>query len=305
MGLQIVCMPLLAADSTLAFTLGLGLQVLGLAASDIAFNLYLLELIPRKELVRFEPLRVFYGGIGWALGPWLGVELWERAGVAPFVLSGAVAACVMAYFVRLGFAEKTDAAAHSANPFRFLARYFSQPRLKLAYFHAFTRSSWWVIFYIYGPIYLVEAGASATTSAAVVSAGNACMFLVRLFGRAALRYGTRGLLICGFAGSSVMTLAVALAPPLPWLIAGLLVLSALATSVIDGVGNMPFLRAVRPLERTEMAAVFMTYRDTSQLVPPGCFSLLLHFIPVHAVFAVTAVGTLALVPYLRFIPRRM
>ena len=63
-----------------------------------------------------------------------------------------------------------------------------------------------------------------------------------------------------------------------------LVLAAMATTVIDAAGNSLFLRAVRPHERSEMTAVFVTYRDVAQLAAPVICSALLAFLPLPAVF---------------------
>ena len=103
----------------------------------------------------------------------------------------------------------------------------------------------------------------------------------------------------------MITFITSLVPGEPWPVAVVLLLSALAASVVDGTGNVPFLRAVRPLERAEMASVFMTYRDSSTLVPPAVFSVLLRFIELHAVFAVSAAALMTLLPFIKHIPKRM
>ena len=91
----------------------------------------------------------------------------------------------------------------------------------------------------------------------------------------------------------------------PWVGAGMLVFSAFCTSTIDGAGNMPFLRAVRPLEREEMAGVFSTYREVSQLLPPALFIALLRFLPVHAVFGPAGLWMLSMAWFCRYLPRRL
>ena len=90
----------------------------------------------------------------------------------------------------------------------------------------------------------------------------------------------------------------------PWLAAGLLIFASILTSVIDGAGNTPFLRAVKPLQKAEMTAVFMTYRDGSQLATPGLFSQLLKFLPLSSVFVVTALGMAGLALLARYLPKR-
>ena len=48
--------------------------------------------------------------------------------------------------------------------------------------------------------------------------------------------------------------------------------------------------AVRPAERTEMAAVYSSFRDVSGIITPGAAALVLLVAPVSGVFAAVAVG---------------
>jgi aerobic C4-dicarboxylate transport protein len=45
-----------------------------------------------------------------------------------------------------------------SNPVLYLRRFFAQPRLRLAWTLAASRSSWWSMFYVYAPIFAVTAG---------------------------------------------------------------------------------------------------------------------------------------------------
>ena len=53
-----------------------------------------------------------------------------------------------------------------------------------------------------------------------------------------------------------------------WLVVGLILLSTLSATVLDVVGNLPFMRLVRPEERTAMSVVFYTWRDVSFALTP-------------------------------------
>ena len=75
--------------------------------------------------------------------------------------------------------------------------------------------------------------------------------------------------------------------------------------MIDGAGNLPFLRSVHPHERPEMTAVFMTYRDFGQLAPPAVFSIVLRSFELSAVFFAGGIGMLALAGLSLSIPKRL
>jgi cobalamin synthase len=89
-----------------------------------------------------------------------------------------------------------------------------------------------------------------------------------------------------------------------WIGAGVLVLAALAAETLDGAGNTLYLRAVHPYERSEMTAIFASYRDATQLVPPAVFAALLSAFELPAVFVAGGVMMLGMAGLARYIQRR-
>ena len=75
--------------------------------------------------------------------------------------------------------------------------------------------------------------------------------------------------------------------------------------MIDGAGNVPFLRAVRHYERAAMTSVFMTFRHVGSLVIPGVLAIVLWKAPLPAVFAVGGLITLVMAILSRYLPRRL
>jgi hypothetical protein len=268
-----------------------------------------LDHIPRRELARFEPLRVFAAAGAWTLGPWLGVLLQAAvAPWAPFAVSGASGAALLAYFWWLRVNEHPAVAPMRTpppTPLRYLPRFFGQPRLRLAWLLAFGRAAWWAMFFVYAPVFAVTSGLGELAGGAIVSAGTGCLFLVPLWGWIGRRWSIRRLLIGGYAATGAATLLAALVAGEAWLVAAALVLAALGASVIDGAGNVPFLRAVHSHERAEMTTVFTTYRDASQLAPPGVFSLLLKAFELPVVFLAAGLGMFVMAFYARFLPRQL
>ena len=292
-----------------AFVAGMILQVFAVASVEITLNLFVMDHIPRRELNKFEPLRVFFAGGAFALGPWLGVYLQERFNHgAPFAVAAMAAVVLFSYFWFLRLTENPAVAPMKKappKPLTYLPRFFGQPRLRLAYVLAAGRSAWWSMFFIYAPIYAVSAGLGKEVGGAMVSLGSAAVFLVPLWGAIGRRFGMRYLLVGGYIAGGLATVSVALAMGTPWLGAAVLLFAALMTSTIDGAGNLPFLRAVHPHERPEMTTVFASYRDAGQLAPPGVFSLLLKFFELPAVFIAGGSSLLVLSYFARYIPRRL
>jgi len=301
--------PLMADHSLVGLVSGLALHVIGAATLSICLNLYVLDHIKPKVLTRFEPLRMLFTGSAWMVAPVLGVYLGKHgASWMPYGLSAASALILLGYFWFLRMTENPTLGpptASPSNPLRFVRRYFSQARLTLAFVLAVGRAGWWMMFFIYAPIYAVTSGMSEETGGLIVAAGSASMFVVTFWGWLGRRYGLRRLLIWGYGAAGLLTLGVGAVAGTPWLGVAVLILACLAASAIDGAGNVPFLRAVRPRERPEMTAVYSSYRDAARLTIPGLFALVLTQFALPAVFVTSGLIMLVMTYYARFIPRRL
>ncbi len=299
---------LLAAGSALAaagtleiFIGGVMLRALGTVTVMICFTLYIMDFIARRDFSRSEPLRLLYSAAAWSLGPFLGVYLAERLHPwSPYLLAAATALATLGYFWFLRMTDDpavTQKAGPTPSPLRYLGRYFAQPRLALAWVLSMGRNVWWVIFFIYVPIYAVETGLGAVAGGAIVSCGTAFLFLMPLFGRVLRGLGIRRVFILGYLLSGALTLALVPAWDHPWLGAALLVSAAFGMVAVDAAGNVVFMLAVRPRERPEMTAVYSTYRDAADILPPGAFALLLRFFELPVVFVTAGLTALGLAAF--------
>jgi hypothetical protein len=62
--------------------------------------------------------------------------------------------------------------------------------------------------------------------------------------------------------------------------------------LLDTSAGLPFLMSVKPSERTEMSAVYSSFRDVSGIISPGIAWLVLQFFPIVGVFALGGVALL-------------
>jgi hypothetical protein len=84
-----------------------------------------------------------------------------------------------------------------------------------------------------------------------------------------------------------------LAADTPWLTVAVLMAGSAFLVLLDICGGLPFLMAVKPSERTEMSAVYSSFRDVSGILTPGIAWLLLVVAPLSSIFAAAGVGLLA------------
>lgn len=289
--LVLIGIMLLAADALLVMALGLATRVLAQSCLEISMMAYTLARVPRRNLGQFEPIRIFFQGAALALSPWLGFQLQEHFGATTAFCAAAIAGGMM-FLLSLVIvpAFRPDLGASlGRSPRQTVRRFFSQPRLRLAWFLAVIRSSFWVVFYIYAPVFAVACGWSPSQGAALLSLGTATMFLVPVWGRLSRRFGARLLLTAGYILGAVFLGVTAIGAVWWPTIAPVLFLSAASgAALLDGSGNVPFLRATHPHERAAMSGIYMTYRDVSQFSPIAVFSIILSFTDLAWAFALSA-----------------
>jgi predicted MFS family arabinose efflux permease len=270
---------LMVTESPAGTALGLVVRVFASACIEISMLAYIMDRIPRHRLGTFEPVRIFFQGGCIAVAPWLGFQLHEHIGAATPYIVAAIGGLVMLGLALVALpTQQLDGKAIAAarHPITAVRRFFEQPRLRLAWFLAVIRSSFWVLFYIYAPIFSVACGWSPSAAAATLSLGTSTLFFVALWGRLVRIAGARPVLIAGYGSAAVGLLSTTIAACwTPAIAPILLVGAAFGASIIDGPGNIPFLRATRPHERPAMAGIYMTYRDFSQFAPVAIFSLIL------------------------------
>lgn len=258
----------------------------------VCLNAYLLDYFVRADIGRAESRRMVYSAAMWTAGPVAGIWLLDLWYPAPFLVAGAFALCIIAAFWRLRLGDGKQirkARGPAANPVAYLGRFLRQPRLVAGWTFAVVRSCGWWVYVVYLPIYCIENGLGDSLGGAMLSATNALLFLapviLRLVQRTSVRFGVR----IGFA-TAAMGLLIASVVPVPLAAVAAVFIAGAALILLDVAGSLPFLMAVKPSERTEMAAVYSTYRDVSGFVTPGVAWLVLLAMPVTGVFAACGVA---------------
>ncbi|HPE60565.1 MAG: hypothetical protein KDI15_10685 [Thiothrix sp.] len=293
----------------LVFALGIGLRASAASLFSVCLSLYIMDYITKQHLALNESRRMLYTGAAWLTGPFLGTWLWNQGWhTHPFILSVTSALLMVTFFwwLRLGHNQILSAArSRSLSPFKAVPRYFSQKRLRIAYSITLTRATFWVTLFIYGPIYVVEAGLPGWLAGAFLSLVSGFLFLSPLVRRASERFGTRTVIMAALtlAGSSMFMLGV-LGQPRP---AGLVFwcTAALGCACLDVLGNIPFMRMVKPYERTDMTMVFSTWREMSELLTPLTITLVTLVLPFRTYYLLLGAALVGVALLAARLPRRL
>ncbi len=292
-----------------AIPIAIGLTAAEASIFSVCLSLYIMEYIGKRELTGTESTRLLYLGVVWLIGPALGTWIWTDIGpLAPFILSMVLAVVAVAFhwYLRLG---ANPVLLHPnrpvMSPIRAIPRFFQQRNLRVAYAITCIRSIFWASLFVYGPLYVVEAGFPEWTAGAFLSSASAVLFLSPMVRRLADHHGVRWVVQHAFELMALSLLALAVvgeARPVGvvfWL------LGAVGGGTIDVLGNIPFMRLVKPRERGDMAGVFATWREVSFLVAPALAVVVLAVGPFQVLYLVLAAIMGLGVVATTFLPRRL
>ena len=278
-------------------------------ACSITLMLYVMDFIPRQQMVRSEPLRLFMSCLAWGLGPWIGVELYQQYGSSgAAIVSIASYAALLAFFWYLRLSENPAVAAATRpppNPISNIRRFVSQPRLLLGWVISFGRSARWAMFFVYPALYLRDFGIDDSWSGKLAGAGNILLILTLPVGWVARRTGIRWPVVISFWMAGIATVAISVVYGAPPIVAGLILLGAVFVVVLDALGNIPFMRAVRAYERPQMTSVFRSYIDLADLLPSALYAVLLLHFDLNAVFIASGLMTFAIGIVALRLPKKM
>ena len=274
---------------------GLLVNALATATVFVCFNAYVLDYVAREDLGRSQSTQMFYAATSWTVGPVLGVVLLDLWMPLPFLVAAVFAVALLAMFwrLRLGNGKEIQRArGPTPNVLAYLGRFLTQPRLVAGWLFAVVRSCGWWVYVVYVPIFCIESGLGDKLGGILLSASNAMLFLAPVMLRMARRAGVKGAVTGAFLVGGTLFLLAFLAAPVPVLAVALAAACSVCLVMLDVAGGLPFLMAVKPSQRTEMAAVYASFRDVSGILTPGGAWLVLLVLPVAGVFGACGLAML-------------
>lgn len=259
----------------------------------ICTNAYVMDYIARHELGRVETQKLVYSALSWTVGPMTGVFLWKWWPALPFLMAIGIAAALLAtfWYLRLGNGKLiTRAHAPAPNPLAYLGRFFRQPRLIAGWLFAVIRSSGWWVYVVYLPMFCIQAGLGDLVASVAYSTSNAFLLMAPFIMRWMRGRGLRRAVRTAFGWAALSFAVAGLGHFWPPIAVVALLAGSIFLVMLDTFGGLPFLMAVKPAERTEMAAVYSSFRDVSGILTPGVAWLILLVSPVAGVFVACAAG---------------
>ena len=261
----------------------------------VCLNAYVLDYVDRANLGRSQSTQMAYAATAWMLGPLSGVWLYHTWAPAPFLVAGGFALVLLVAFwvLRLGNGKQiTRAKRPAVNPLAYLGRFFSQPRLIAGWSFAVMRSCGWWVYVVYLPIFCIESGLGDKLGGIALSLTNALLFTAPALNRLARRQSVRRSLRIALGCCAGFFIVAALVSAFPLATVAMVMAASLFLVMLDVVGGLPFMMSVKPSERTEMSAVYSSFRDVSGILTPGAAWLVLFVAPLPGIFMAAGLGLL-------------
>jgi hypothetical protein len=158
---------------------------------------------------------------------------------------------------------------------------------------AVMRSCGWWVYVVYLPIFCIEAGLGDKVGGIALSITNALLYAAPALNRLGRRMSVRRSVRAAFGFCGGLFCLAGLLAFLPWVTVALVMSASVFLVMLDVVGGLPFLMSVKPSERTEMSAVYSSFRDVSGILTPGAAWLVLWVAPLPGIFIAAGVGLLA------------
>ena len=159
---SVVAAALYAFGPPWTIAVAIGLTAAEASVFSVCLSLYIMEYIGKRDLTTSESKRLLYLGVVWLVGPTAGGWAWTNVGeIAPFLASMLLALLAIGFhwLLRLG-ANPVLLAPNdpTTSPIKAIPRFFRQRNLRVAYAITCIRSIFWASLFVYGPLYVVEAG---------------------------------------------------------------------------------------------------------------------------------------------------
>jgi hypothetical protein len=138
----------------------------------------------------------------------------------------------------------------------------------------------------------VQSGLGERLGGVALSLSNAALFLSPLMLRFIQRTSVRRAVRTGFVAGAALFLSAGALHGVPELAVVCLMAGSFFLILLDVSAGLPFLLAVKPSERTEMSAIYSSFRDVSGILTPGVAWAVLLVAPVWGVFVAGGAGLL-------------
>jgi len=262
----------------------------------LSLGLMVRDFTPKEQLGRAEGARFVFSNIGWFIGPILAGVLAKTYGNnSVFLFSAGIFFLLILFFLHQHFFEEKQFLSSQCDfqSHHFLhnfSDFFQSHKRKLSYLVGFGLGMWWVVVYVYFPLFIINRGLDETAVGIFLAGVTIPLLLFEKFaGRIADQYGINHPLIFGFSLLGVAGISAFFINDQTYLVLLFFILASIGAAFIEPLQEMYFFQATDEKEENRLFGIFYTSNSLAKFIMPLLASSIILFFKFEYIFFVIGI----------------
>ena len=239
----------------------------------------------RKELTRNEGIIFTFLNIGWVIGPLIAGYAAIKFGLnSVFIIAAFFILIAFLIFKYVKISDKHIKRKIDINLMKNFIEFFKNKKRTIAYIVDGGSSAWWVLVYIYIPLFMIENGLNEKFIGYFLFALALPLIATEYkFSRLAGKYGFKKMFVLGFTTVLIFTLICFFVTNI-YIILILLVIASFGMAMLEPTTEAHFLDILKKEEASRFFPPYNTTRDISQSLAKILSALILLILPFRFIF---------------------
>ena len=249
------------------------------------FGIIVKDKSKKGKLAENEGFIYTFLNIGWLIGPLLAGYIANLYGVEPiFFLGGVTAFAAFLLFKYWKIKDSHIKKRVDCNLIRNFIDFFKDRRRVLAYLIDGGSATWWVLIYLYMPLFIIDKGLNELwVGYFLFGVALPLIILEYPFSKITGKYGFKRAFKIGFISLAVFSIACYFISNI-FLIILALVMASFGMAFLEPMTEAYFLTLLKGDEASRFYGPFNTTRDVNQFISKILASLMLIFLPFKSIF---------------------
>ncbi len=243
-----------------------------------------------KEVSKNEGFIYTLLNVAWFIAPIIAGYIASELGMKIVFLVAAIMFFITLLLVKIfGIKDERTTKKIDKKPFKVFLDYFKNKNRVFAYLLGGGIDFWWVLIYIYVPIFLFDYGLDEATIGVFLGAVILPLVLIEYkIGKIANIKGFKKIFLIGFLILGVASLSCFFITNI-YVILAILVLSSIGAAMIEPTSEAYFFDVIKKNERDKFYPIYNTTINTSSIVARILAALILLILPFNYIYLLFAV----------------
>lgn len=254
-----------------------------------SFGIIIRDKSSEKQITRNEGLMYTFMNSAWVIGPLIAGYIAEKYGINTiFILAAIFIFLSLALFRVSDIKDANVKIKTDNNLMKNFKDFFSNKERTLAYFLSGGGNLWWILVYIFMPLYIIRSSLDDLWVGYFMFAAAIPLILSEYkFSKLASKYGFKKMFKIGFAIPLIIAIICFFVSNI-YVLMGLVVLASFGIAMIEPTTEAYFFKMIKKKDESRFFGPFNTSIDVNQFAGKIIASTVLIFLPFRYVFLVFA-----------------